>query len=125
MDLEQIAKICHETNRAYCQTIGDTSQPTWESAPDWQRRSTRMGVDLHLMGEFGPEASHLSWIKEKLDSGWKYGPVKDPEKKEHPCLVPFEKLPLEQQRKDFLFKSIVDAFKASQPSPTASEAGDE
>jgi hypothetical protein len=50
-------------------------------------------------------------MKQKLDDGWKYGPVKDPEKKEHPCLVSFSELPKEQQAKDFIFRAIVHCFK--------------
>lgn len=109
--LDHIARICHEVNRAYCQALGDFSQPKWEDAPEWQRESARMGVDLHLMGCFGPEASHVSWMSQKVSEGWKYGPVKDAEKKEHPCMVPFAELPREQQAKDFIFKAIVDCFK--------------
>lgn len=109
--IDSIARVCHEVNRAYCQSMGDYSQPTWENAPEWQRASARMGVDLHLMGNFGPEASHISWMNQKLEEGWKYGPVKDPEKKEHPCMVPFAELPREQQAKDFLFRSVVHALK--------------
>lgn len=109
--LDHIARIAHEVNRAYCQALGDFSQPSWEDAPAWQRESARMGVDLHLSGDFGPEASHISWMNQKLDEGWHYGPVKDAEKKEHPCLVPFEQLSREQQAKDHLFRGVVHAFK--------------
>ncbi len=42
--IELAAQIAHETNRAYCQSIGDQSQPPWESAPDWQRDSAIKGV---------------------------------------------------------------------------------
>ena len=69
-----------------------------------------MGVDLHTMGDFGPEASHISWMKQKAEDGWVYGPVKDPEKKQHPCMVPFDQLPIDQQAKDFIFRSIVHAL---------------
>lgn len=109
--MDNIARVCHEANRAYCSTIGDDSQLPWAEAPAWQRESARMGVDLHLMGEFGAEASHISWRKNKEDDGWKYGPVKDPDKKEHPCMVDFKHLPLEQQMKDHLFRAIVHSFK--------------
>lgn len=109
--VEAMAKICHDANRSYCQTIDDNTQVPWEEAPEWQKESARKGVLLHLSGDHGPEASHKSWMKEKLDTGWKYGPVKNPEKKEHPCLVPFEKLDAAQQGKDFLFLGIVKAFK--------------
>lgn len=40
MTVEQIvrvAHVAHEVNRAYCQSLGDNSQPTWEDAPHWQR----------------------------------------------------------------------------------------
>ena len=108
---EEIARVSHEVNRAYCQALGDMSQPAWEDAPGWQRASARLGVEFHLSGDHGPEASHASWMKQKLEEGWKYGPVKDPERKEHPCIVPFDQLPREQQAKDFLFRAVVHAMK--------------
>lgn len=108
---EEIARTCHEVNRAYCQALGDTSQPAWEDAPEWQRASARLGVELHMSGDHGPEASHESWMQQKLEEGWRYGPVKDPERKEHHCLVPFDQLPREQQAKDFLFRAVVHALK--------------
>ena len=115
MNMDQIARICHEVNRAYCQSLGDFSQPTWEEAPEWQRSSARMGVDLHTMDNFGPEASHISWMKQKLEEGWVYGPVKDPENKQHPCIVPFDALPREQQAKDFIFRAVVHALRETEP----------
>lgn len=110
MNQDQIARVCHEVNRAYCQAIGDFSQPSWEDAPEWQRESARAGVDLHLSGDFGPEASHINWMKQKVDDGWVYGPVKDPDNKQHPCIVPFDQLPVEQQAKDFIFRAVVHAL---------------
>ena len=109
--LDRIARVCHEVNRAYCAALGDNSQLAWENAPAWQRESARMGADLHLSGDFGPEASHVSWMNEKYATGWVYGEVKDPEKKEHPCLVPFDQLPHEQQAKDFIFRAVVHALR--------------
>lgn len=111
MKMDFIAKVCHEVNKAYCEALGDESQVSWEDAPEWQRASARMGVDLHLMGDFGPEASHVSWMKQKIDDGWKYGPAKDAEKKEHPCMVPFDQLPVDQQAKDFIFRQVVHSLK--------------
>lgn len=109
--LDPIAKVCHEANKAYCEALGDFSQPTWEAAPEWQKESARMGVDLHLSGDFGPEASHISWMRQKQEDGWIYGPVKNAELKQHPCMVPFAELPKEQQAKDFIFRAIVHAMK--------------
>lgn len=109
--IEAIARVCHEVNRAYCQALGDHSQPAWHDAPEWQRSSARIGVDLHLSGNFGPEASHISWMNQKIEEGWVYGPEKNPEKKEHHCMVPFNQLPREQQAKDYIFRAVVHALK--------------
>lgn len=108
MTPEQIAKVAHEVNRAYCLALGDTSQVAWEDAPQWQRDSAINGVNFHLANPTaGPDHSHNEWLKEKQEAGWKYGPVKDAEKKEHPCFVPYEELPVEQQAKDYLFRAVV------------------
>lgn len=108
---EQVARVCHEVNRAYCAALGDHSQVTWEDAPEWQRESARMGVDLHrMMPDAGPEASHIGWSNQKVADGWVYGPVKDATLKQHPCLVPFAQLPPEQQAKDYIFKAVVNAL---------------
>jgi hypothetical protein len=111
MNKEQIARVCHEVNKAYCESQGDTSQPSWEDAPEWQRSSARMGVDLHSSGDFGPEASHASWMAQKVAEGWVYGPEKNPDLKQHHCIVPFAELPVAQQAKDFIFRSVVHALK--------------
>lgn len=111
---EFIARVCHEVNRAYCQALGDNSQPSWEDAPEWQRSSALLGVRLHTDNhDAGPHASHESWMKQKLEEGWVYGPVKSPSLKQHPCMVPFDQLPREQQAKDFIFRAIVLALQPS------------
>ncbi len=107
-----VAEICHETNRAYCKGLGDDSQPAWADAPEWQRTSAINGVIFHRNNPLAtPAASHNSWLCQKSAEGWKYGPVKDPAKKEHPCFMPFTALPLEQQIKDELFKAVVDSVR--------------
>lgn len=110
MQAEQVAKIAHEVNRAYCKAIGDDSQPSWDDAPDWQKQSAVNGVNFHHANpDAGPSASHESWLAEKQAAGWKYGPVKDPDIKEHPCFVPYDDLPLEQRVKDYLFSAVCAA----------------
>ena len=110
MNIEHIAELAHETNRVYCRLLGDMSQPSWVDAPTWQRDSEISGVKFHLANpDASPSHSHEEWLKTKKAEGWKYGPVKDPEKKEHPCYVPYSNLPDEQKIKDTLFLSIVSA----------------
>jgi hypothetical protein len=109
---EAIARTCHEVNRAYCKSIGDDSQPSWEDAPEWQKTSAINGVKFHRASPdpVSPEKSHESWLKEKEATGWKFGLVKDPEKKEHPCMVPYADLPEAQRKKDMFFGAIVEAL---------------
>lgn len=109
-DIERIARICHEVNRVYCLGLGDTSQPVWDEAPDWQKASAITGVRFHQQNPDAPaSASHESWMAQKEREGWVYGKVKDPGAKQHPCMVPFDELPPEQQFKDVLFTTIVKA----------------
>lgn len=111
MNREEIARVCHEVNRAYCEALGDNSQPAWEDAPQWQKDSALMGVDLHCQHDVGPEASHESWMAQKVAEGWVYGPMKLPDSRKHPCIVPFAELPKEQQAKDFIFRAVVHALR--------------
>lgn len=106
-----IAKVCHEANKVYCESIGDNSQKPWDACPDWQKQSAIAGVKFKLKNmDATPEDMHNSWMKDKQESGWKYGTVKDEVKKEHPCLVSYDKLPPEQRTKDHIFASIVKSL---------------
>lgn len=107
-----IAQLAHAINAAYCLSLGDTSQPAWADAPEWQQQSALVGVNMHLANpDATPEQSHASWLEQKLADGWQYGEVKDAEAKTHPCCVPFEELPPEQKAKDYLFRAVVHAVK--------------
>ena len=57
-----------------------------------------------------PEQQHNNWCYFKRQDGWKYGQIKDFERKEHPCLVPYNELPEIQQRKDSVFRQTLDKF---------------
>lgn len=109
--LDSIAAVTHAANKAWCEQLGDNSQAEWKDAPDWQRASAINGVEFHLANpDASASASHDNWLAEKKADGWTYGTVKDPEKKQHPCMVPFVDLPFAQQTKDRLFRSIVHAI---------------
>lgn len=112
LDPIDIAKICHEANRAYCQALGDNSQASWAQSPDWQQLSAINGVRHAFSTENPtPADSYNSWLKEKEADGWKYGPIKSPATKEHPCFVPYDQLPESQKLKDKLFLAICSVFK--------------
>jgi hypothetical protein len=105
---EICARAAHEANRGYRASIGEDPGPGWDDAPGWMRSSALNGV-VGALGGNSPEQSHLSWLEEKRRTGWKYGPVKDPDTKEHPCFLPYDELPFEQRVKDRLFVSVVRA----------------
>jgi hypothetical protein len=103
-----IAKVCHEANRAYCASLGDQSQVAWEDAPPWQQQSAIKGVYFILDNPTAlPSASHESWLEQKRADGWVYGEEKNETLKTHPCFVPYEKLPEAQKAKDYIFGAIV------------------
>ncbi len=103
-----IAAAAHGVNAAYCRSIGDDTQKSWDDAPDWQRDSALAGVEFHIKNpDASDSASHENWMAQKIADGWVFGEKKDARKKTHPCLVPFEQLPAEQQAKDALFRSVV------------------
>lgn len=109
--LLQIAKLCHEANRAICEAQGDHSQVPWESAAQWQKDSAIKGVQFRLDN---PNATagdqHEVWMRDKVVDGWTYGVEKDVQRKTHPCLVQYDLLPFEQRVKDHVFAAIVTAM---------------
>lgn len=108
--IEAAARAAHEANRAWCLALGDTSQVSWDDAPDWQRESARSGVRQILANpDTTPASSHENWLRDKAADGWKYGPVKNVERKEHPCFVPYARLPEAQRAKDHIFGAVVRA----------------
>lgn len=104
----EIAELAHEVNRALCESMGDRSQVAWKDAPEWQRMSARAGVDGILNGSItSPRDSHASWLAQKRADGWVYGPEKNPDLKQHPCMVEYDELPAAQRTKDYLFFAVV------------------
>lgn len=72
----------------------------YEINPD-QRESLEDGIRWRFKNpDTTPEENHNNWMKKKTDQGWKYGPVKDFETKEHPDLVPYQELPEIEKWKD-------------------------
>lgn len=73
-EVEKIAKFVHETNRKYCESIGDRSQVSWEETPDIIRQSVISGVEMYLKNpNMTPEQNHKAWLEYKAKEGWLYG----------------------------------------------------
>jgi hypothetical protein len=107
-----IARICHEANRACCAGLGDHSQVPWDETTEEFRANSIAAVRFQIENPGATaEQQHTQWMTMRLEAGWKLGPIKDIEKKIHPCLVPYDQLPEEQRRKDALFAAIVEALR--------------
>ncbi len=106
---EACAAAAHEVNKVFCDMTGDASQAHWEQAPEWQRTASIEGVAVALQGA-SPRQLFEAWKAAKQRDGWIHGPVKDGDKKTHPCLVEYDDLPPVQKAKDGLYSAVVGAM---------------
>jgi|SRR5215469_3217332 len=105
--INRAARATHEANRILCVALGDYSQPDWEDAPEWQKTSAIAGIQTVLDNpHITPAELHQAWLDQKTVEGWKYGRVKDADKKEHPCFLPYDRLPPPQKLKDHMFDLV-------------------
>lgn len=110
-EIEEIARVCHEVNRAICQASGDHSQKSWDESEEWQKESAIKGVQFALANrDASASAQHEAWMADKAANGWVYGPIKDAVAKTHPCMVTYDELPFEQRVKDYAFRGVVLGF---------------
>ena len=110
---EIIAAACHSAWYAYTVLGFKEEGEPWSTIAQWQKDSLYNAIEfwdtftekvpvggLAWLRTNLPVLSHDNWTKHKLSEGWIYGPVKDANKKTHPCLVPYTALPAAQQLKD-------------------------
>jgi hypothetical protein len=67
-------------------------------------RSRAARTDLTLSEEQVEKlaiAEHDRWMQSRVGLGWRYGERRDDEKKLHPCIVPWDRLPPEEKAKDY------------------------
>lgn len=118
--IAQIALLAHQVIKSYCEALGDRTHVDWHKASDAERAGKCRGVELVLDNpNASPETLHNAWLADKVNQGWRLGNVKDEASKQHPCIRPFDGLPIEQQIKDHLFIGVVRAVTYSQDIPEA------
>jgi hypothetical protein len=62
--------------------------------------SVRLNENLSTLVEFLAKNTHDNWAAQRMAHGWHYGPKRNDEKKEHPCLVPYEQLSESEKEQD-------------------------
>ena len=111
MDNEKIARIVHQTNKIYCESLGDNSQKNWEDLSDEMKASVISGVEVRRQHPMISAAQmHNHWLDYKVKTGWVFGTEKDETKKTHPNIKPYHQLPAEQRAKDGLFLAVVSSL---------------
>lgn len=55
--------------------------------------------EISALVELLAQNNHDIWAAERIGQGWTYGEKRDDDKKETPCLVPYEELP--ESEKDY------------------------
>lgn len=113
MTSEEIARVCHEANRAMTHIVADVPvQPPWDEIDADMRASCVKGVEFSLSA---PNATardqHEAWCQERINQGWRWGPLKDTALKLHPALRGYDGLPEGTRRKDAVFRAIVGALR--------------
>lgn len=58
--------------------------------------------ELASLTERLAENSHAIWAAQRPGEGWTYGPQRDDGRKQHPCLVPYDRLPESEKEYDRL-----------------------
>jgi len=56
--------------------------------------------ELMALAEAISKNVHEVWAQNRMKEGWTYGPVRDDQKRQTPCLVPYEELPEEEKAYD-------------------------
>ncbi len=60
------------------------------------------------MRSSSPAELHGGWVQAYIDMGWTYGPERDPEKKTHPDMLPYDQLGKLEQDKDAVFVALCE-----------------
>ena len=105
MHIEDIAKVAHQTNKAYIEVNGDHSQPNWEDCSDDRRNSTCKHVEFILRNPLvTPDELHRFYVETKLKEGWVWSSVYDGERKCDPILAHYSNLSIVSRVSILLFR---------------------
>lgn len=107
MNPQIIAELVHFVNNKICE-LNKEQTISWEDLPEYMKDGLILAIKL----DQSPRDGHETWMKNRLENGWKLGPEKDIEKRISPCLVPYDELPYQQRIKDSVRKGITEFFKS-------------
>ena len=53
----------------------------------------QLSPEVHRLTEALAKNAHEVWAQERIAQGWRFGPERNDQRKEHPSLIPYEELP--------------------------------
>ncbi|ETR71072.1 MAG: hypothetical protein OMM_08356 [Candidatus Magnetoglobus multicellularis str. Araruama] len=111
---EEIARVCHQTIKAYRETINDNKKyPEWKETSQDQKESAYDLVNFVVenIKTVNVKKIHDFRRERKKKTGWKIGEKKDYDLKTDPLLeTEYENLSSDDKRKSELFLNIVKAL---------------
>ena len=110
--VDQVAKICYSACKSLQQELEDTNYNpvTWDESPAQLKKNCITGVQYVINNIDKPELDrllHENWLEIKQSQGVKYGKKYDYEKKTHPLMLEYNKLPESQRLEYRMFVNIV------------------
>ena len=120
ISLDIVAQMAHDAVCTFC--ISEAiSRRTWNEITDADKElSLRAMKSLLDSRVFDPPCLDIAslaeivwdaWMQSAISLGWKYGPVKDEKKKEHPSIVPdYKTLSTFEKTKDYIYIGIIQSI---------------
>lgn len=71
----------------------------------------KLGDDLLESSQLLAKNNHEVWARQRISDGWRYGPARNDERKEHPSLVPYEEL--SESEKQYDLNTVLETLKAT------------
>jgi class 3 adenylate cyclase len=97
--------------------------------PPVDTSGVQLSEEVLALAEVLARNAHENWLRGRIAEGWRYGPVCDEARKEHPRLVPYEELPDSEREYDRTttletIKALVAlGYRIEPPSATSSGTG--
>lgn len=107
---EEIARIVHTAHCSLQVWLEDPCPAMpWDTLSPSQKEMVVSEVRLVQQG-FPYDYVHQVWMEKMFEDGWSHGKVKDPVRKRHPDLLPWEKLPFWEQQKTVMAFHLIQGI---------------
>lgn len=108
--LERRAWFVYEAGRLQAIAVGALVPEPWSDREPTFRDQFLEVIEMMCGSnrQSSPEELHDDWVKAYAAMGWVYGPQRDPERKTHPDLLPFNQLEPRERDKDAVFVALCE-----------------